>query len=296
MNTMRTIVGLGVAAALYAVPPVFAQTPTGLPASQPNLLLIYREEVKVGRNAEHERTEMGWPAAYEKAKSPYYYLALVSLTGAPEAWFVSPFESYEQMDKAMAIDRDDPMLALEIPRLQRADGEHLNGIRSYHAVARKELSHGQYPDISKQRYFTINTFRMRPGREADFAAAAKAYGGALARAGSPATFRVYQIAAGMPSPTYIVFGSTPTLGALDTLMAAEDAVSKAFRPEDQKIFEKFFEGLASSDSQRFAVNPAMSYVSAEVRASDPSFWMPKKKPTPKKITTTESTPKTSRQQ
>lgn len=287
MNRMRTIVGIGVAGALYAVAPALAQAPTGVPTSQPNLLLIYREEVKVGHNAEHERTEAGWPAAYEKAKSPYYYLALESLTGPPEAWFVSPFESYEQMEKSMAIDRDDPMLAVEIPRLQRADGEHLTGIRSYHAVARKELSHGQYPDISKQRYFTITTFRMRPGREADFAAAAKAYAGALTRAGSPATFRVYQIVAGMPSPTYIIFGSTPTLGALDKMMASEDAVAKAFREEDQKIFEKFFEGLASSDSQRFALNPAMSYVSAELRATDPAFWMPKKKPAPKKITTIE---------
>ena len=287
MTRMRTIVGIGVAAAMYAVTPAVAQTATGLPTSQPNLLLIYREEVKVGHNADHERTEIGWPAAYEKAKSPYYYLALVSLTGAPEAWFVSPFESYEQMDKAMAIDREDPMLAVEIPRLQRADGEHLTSIRSYHAVARKELSHGQYPDITKQRYFTITTFRMRPGREGDFAAAAKAYGAALSRGGSSATFRAYQIAAGMAGPTYVVFGSTPTLGTLDKMMASEDAVAKAFSPDDQKIFEKFSEGLVSSDSQRFAVNPAMSYVSAEVRASDPAFWMPKKKPAPKKITTIE---------
>ena len=34
-----------------------------LPTSQPGLLTIIREEVKLGRSAEHERIEAGWPAA-----------------------------------------------------------------------------------------------------------------------------------------------------------------------------------------------------------------------------------------
>ena len=52
-----------------------------LPKTQPKILTIYREEVKVGRAAEHAKHEAGWPAAYEKAKSPIYYLALTSMTG-----------------------------------------------------------------------------------------------------------------------------------------------------------------------------------------------------------------------
>ena len=41
----------------------------GLPKTQPKLLTITREEVKIGRNEEHSKHEAGWPAAYEKAKS-----------------------------------------------------------------------------------------------------------------------------------------------------------------------------------------------------------------------------------
>ncbi len=47
----------------------FAQ-PAGLPTTQPNLLQIIREDVKVGHAAEHVKIEAGWPAAFEKAKSP----------------------------------------------------------------------------------------------------------------------------------------------------------------------------------------------------------------------------------
>jgi hypothetical protein len=50
----------------------------GLPKTQPKMLTIMREEVKVGRAAEHGKHEAGWPAAFEKAKSPDYYLAMTS--------------------------------------------------------------------------------------------------------------------------------------------------------------------------------------------------------------------------
>ena len=52
-----------------------------LPTTQPAYLTIVREEVKLGRGAEHTRIEAGWPAAFSKAKSPSSYLALASLTG-----------------------------------------------------------------------------------------------------------------------------------------------------------------------------------------------------------------------
>jgi hypothetical protein len=48
----------------------------GMPTSQPSLLTITREEVKTGHNAMHAAFEAGWPAAFAKAKSPYYYLAM----------------------------------------------------------------------------------------------------------------------------------------------------------------------------------------------------------------------------
>ena len=42
----------------------------GVPTTQPKFLHIFREQIKPGRSAEHAKWEAGWPAAYEKAKSP----------------------------------------------------------------------------------------------------------------------------------------------------------------------------------------------------------------------------------
>ena len=47
----------------------------GLPTTQPKFLHIYREQVKIGRSADHSRWEAGWPAAFEKAKFPDTYIA-----------------------------------------------------------------------------------------------------------------------------------------------------------------------------------------------------------------------------
>jgi hypothetical protein len=250
----------------------FAQA---LPTTQPNFLQIVREEVKVGRDAEHTKIEAGWPAAFEKAKSPSHYLAMVSMTGPPEAWFVIPFESHAAMAAQMASESE-PALAAELARLSRADAEVLNGSRTILARARKDLSYGAFPDTGKQRFWEITIFRVRPGREDAFAAAAKAYAAAVARAGADVGFRVYQVMAGMPEPTYLIFSSATSYADFDKFMAADVAIMKAFTPEDAKTFEKFFDGAISSETHRFRLSPEMSYVPKETRAEDPAFWMPKK--------------------
>lgn len=250
----------------------FAQT---MPTSQSNFLQIIREDVKVGRGADHARIEAGWPAAFEKAKSPYTYLAMTSLSGQTEAWFVSPFESQAAMGEAMKME-DEPALSAELTRLQRADAEVVNSVRIIQARARKDLSHGAYPDIAKQRFWQISIFRVRPGREGAFAAAAKAYGAAVGRTGADVGFRVYEVIAGMPGPAFLIFSSVTAFADFDKIMAADEAIMKAFTPEDGQTFEKFFDGAVNVESHRFRLSPEMSYVPKEVRAQDPAFWMPKR--------------------
>src|SRR3989442_5784664 len=162
----------------------------GLPTSQPALITIIREQVKPGRNAEHARIEAGWPAAFERAKSPNHYLAFTSLTGANEAWFVVPYASHAAIADEMRRTDADSTLTAELARLSRADGEVLNESRTVQAMARPDLSYGAYPEVAKQRFWEITIFRVRPGHRADFDSAAKAYGSASQRSGSTATYRV----------------------------------------------------------------------------------------------------------
>lgn len=250
----------------------FAQT---LPSSQPNFLMIYREEVKVGHTADHAKVEAGWPAAFEKAKDPYTYIALVSLTGPNEAWFVTPFESQQAIADSMKRE-DDPTLAPSLDRLSRADAEQISGGQAILARARKDLSHGAFPDTGKQRFYSVTIFRVKSGHEGDFEAAAKAFGAATDRAGVEHNYRVYQVVAGMPNPTYLIFASTPDYGAFDKYMADGDAIMKGATSDERNALMKVSaDGLFNTETIRFRLDPVMSYVPQSVRLQDPAFWMPK---------------------
>jgi hypothetical protein len=272
-------------AAAFTAYAVTASAQSGLPTLQPNYLTIVREEVKLGRAAEHERIEAGWPAAYEKAKSPDYYLAYVSTTGRNEAWYITPFDSHKAIGESMKRESDDAVLAAELKRLQRADGDVLNNLTIIQAMARKELSMGAFPDIATTRFVEITIFRVRPGHERGFEEAAKAYGSAAKRSAPNTSYRVYEVMAGIPGPTYLVFSSTQSFAEFDRTVQEGMDIMKRASQEERSALEKFSaEGLVNAETQRFRIDPGMSYVPKEMRVSDPAFWMPKK-PAPAKATT-----------
>jgi len=275
-------------AAAFTACAASASAQGSLPTSQPNYLTIIREEVKAGREADHERIEAGWPAAYEKAKSPDYYLAYVSITGHNEAWFIVPSDSHKAMADTMKRETDDAVLAAEIKRLQRADADVVNNFTVIQTMARKDLSMGAFPDVAKTRFAQVTIFRVRPGHERGFEDAARAYGSAAKRSAPNTSFRVYQVIAGIPGPTYLVFSSVQSFAEFDRAMQDGMAIMKGATPDEQNALEKFSaEGLANAETQRFRIDPAMSYVPKEARASDPAFWMPKK-PAPAAKPTTKS--------
>jgi len=249
----------------------------GLPTAQPNFVTVVREEVKIGRNAEHQRIEAGWPAAYEKAKSPDYYLAYVSMTGRPEAWYVQAFDSHKALGDSMKREEDDAVLSAELKRLSRADADVLNNVTVMHLMARKELSYGGFPDIAKQRFVEITTFRVRPGHEAQFEAAARAYGAAAKRSAPTTSYRVYEIMAGVQGPAYLIFSSMGAFGEFDKGVQDGQAIMKGASQAERDALDKFgTDALISAETERYRVDPVMSYVPKETRVADPAFWMPKK--------------------
>ena len=108
-------------------------------------------------------------------------MGMVALTGAPQAWFLTPFEINQAMGDSMKRSADDPVLAAELSRLARADAAHINNLRQVLLVGRKDLSRGDFPDVAKQRFYEVTIFRVRPGHEDLFEQVAKAYGASAGR-------------------------------------------------------------------------------------------------------------------
>jgi hypothetical protein len=254
--------------------PALAQ---GVPTTQPKFVHIFREQVKAGRAAEHAKWEAGWPAAFEKAKSTYNYIALQSITGPPEVWYVQPLASQAAYGEMMASEQKDPVLGAELDRLAKGDGEFLSEQSALQAVAMPELSQGAFPDVGKMRYYEITTFRVKPGHYDEWVAATKAYKAATARSAPNASWRTYDVVAGAPGGTYLVFSSVGAFAEFDKMMAEGEATWTGMTADERTVLGRFMkESVINVSTNRYRLDPGQSYVNAETRAKDPAFWSPKK--------------------
>jgi hypothetical protein len=252
----------------------FAQAP---PTAQPKFLNIFREQVKPARGAEHAQWEAGWPAAAEKAKSPYSYLALASISGPQEVWYVFSYPSQAAFGQEAAWTEAQPGLTAEYDRLSKGDSEFLSDANALQAVAMPELSQGAFPDIAKMRYWEITTFRIRPGHEDAWVAATMAYKAAAARSAPNASWRTYRVVAGAPDGTYLVFSSVASFGDFDKMMAEGEATMKGATAEEGATLGKFMkDSVINVTTNRYRLDPKQSYVDAATKAKDPAFWSPKK--------------------
>lgn len=248
----------------------------GIPTTQPKFLHIYREQVKVGRSADHSKWEAGWPAAFEKAKDPENYIALVSVTGPSEAWYVMPFASQAAFGEATAREEADPVLTAELDRLARGDAEFISDSTAIQVVARPELSRGEYPDIAMMRFWEITTVRVKPGHGEEFEAAVKAWAAAEGRSSSSTRWRTYEVVAGAPDGTYLMFSSVASFAEFDKEMTEGETTWKGLTFEERSTLKKFSaEGVLSTTTNRYRLDPVQSYVPADARKKDPAFWMPK---------------------
>jgi hypothetical protein len=248
----------------------------GMPTSQPKFLQIYREQVKMGRSADHAKWEAGWPAAFERNKSPYSYIALSSLTGPNEVWYVSPLASQAAYGESMAREDADPALRAELDRLSRGDAEFVGESTSLQALARPDLSYGNFPDLAMMRFWAITTFRVKPGHDDAFAAAAKAWASATARSAPGASWRTYEVVAGAPDGTYLVFSSHASFADFDKAATNSEGTFKGLTFEERTALDKWSsEAALNQVTNRFRLDPGQSFVPAETRQKDPAFWMPK---------------------
>lgn len=262
-----------IALAMASAP--FALAQGALPAAQPKRLTIIREEVKVGRAGDHGRNEAGWPAALEKAKSPVYYIAVTSMTGPAEAWYMESFESYAAEAATMKHDEADPVLMAETERLAARDAEFTTSSTTIQTIARPELSVGKFPDLAKTRFYQIAIYWVRPGQGTKFESIVKATNASRLRVQPNSSYRVYSVTAGMPGGTYIVMTSVEDYAQFDQLAKERQAARDGMTPAEKAELDKYGDVVARSQINLFRVDPVQSYVPKETREKDPDFWMKK---------------------
>lgn len=198
-----------------------AQTPAEM--GPPQVLLIVREDIKPGMMAAHNRHSAGYSGIFGKLKTPNHRIAMIPVAGSEnEVLYVTAGESFADIEM-LTKETDKKMtgvngnMGTELARLDKEAPELHSGMRDILAVYRPELSYQPGVDMAQMRYFAITTVRLRPGQEDNYSEYVKTLQNASRqKVKAEAHFAVYQVVAGMPGPTYMVFRPMKSLAEYDS--------------------------------------------------------------------------------
>lgn len=265
------VVSLGVVAAVSAL----AQAER----HPPKVLHIYREEIKQGRNSAHEKTESDYARMLARNKYPVLQIAMTSVSGPNEAWFLETHNSFASISDIDAMEDKNPAMKAEMDKLDAMDGELRASSRSVIAVFRPDLSY--HPDamaasFPKMRYMSVFTVRTRPGTSMRLPEMMKSYFAVMEKANIEEPSATYQIVAGGSEDTFLVFQAMESLKVWDMEEQHEKAMMESGGMEEMAKFMKgISEITAGTDTQVFSLNPKMSYVTKDWAGSETDFWFPK---------------------
>lgn len=243
------------------------------PAAPPPMLQIYRDPVKPSKMAEYSRIESEAAQACARA-STWPYLAIQSITGPQEVWFISGFDSYAAMERSAEPFARNALLSAELNRLLEAKANLVAEPRAVYAHYRDDLSSNTGLVQPRTRFFTVTLVTVRPGHEREFEDIHRTLKSVRQRAGTLDNRAIYQVVSGMPRNIYLIFSAHRSLqNAGVALDPAVDDYSTDVDDSTRNRLDDFTRfSVQSSETWLFSVSPAMSNPAGEWIVDDPEFW------------------------
>src|SRR5882672_10961840 len=267
MSCVRFIFCIWLAA---LVVPACAQQAQSAP---PPVLQIYRDQVKPSKMAEYAKIE-GEAAQVCARASTWPYLAIQTMTGPQEVWFISGFDSYAAMEHSAGPFNRNAALAAELNRLLEAKANLVAEPRAVYAHYRDDISSNSGLVPARTRFFTVTMVSVRPGHEREFEEIHHTLKSVRQRAGTTDNRAIYQVVSGMPRNTYLIFSAQSTLqNAGIALDPAEDDYSLEVDDATRSRLDDYTRtAVQTSETWVFSVSPAMSNPAGEWIVDDPEFW------------------------
>jgi hypothetical protein len=243
------------------------------PTPPPPLLQRFREAVRVGKGDAHEANERAWAVAYANSKLPIYSVAMTAMTGPNDAWWMSAWSSFKEYDDANVAMAKNKELTAAISQYSAKDAEYVSDAVGSMWALRPDLSYRDTVDWSAMRAYEMITVRARPGHSDDLKRIAERLAATHKAAGTSAHWAMYQGMLGVPDGTYLVIVPHKSVADIDVGMKEDALFAKALGEAGGKELEKLSsDGVISVETNLFAVNAKMSYVSKEWRVADADFW------------------------
>jgi hypothetical protein len=247
------------------------------PLTSRKVLQITREYVKPGKNGPtHDKAESAFVDAMRKAKWPTYYIAVTSLTGKSRALFLTWYESFDAYQKDQDTVEKNATLSSSLDRALVADGALLDSVDQGMFYFRDDLSLNPKKDLSDVRYLEALVFHVKPGKDKEWQEVGKMAKEGYAKVDAKIHWGMYQQVYGGDTGNYVLFMGHKSLDEVDKGFAQGPQFEAAMGEDRMKKFNELYASCVDlNESQLFAVNPAMSYVSDEWIKADPAFWKPK---------------------
>jgi hypothetical protein len=242
----------------------------------PKILTVTREYTKPGKSGTiHEKAESAFVQAMMHAKWPTHYLAVESLSGKSRALFFTGYDSFEAWEKDVKAVEQNTALSAALDRAYAGDGDLLTEIDSAVLAFHEEYSLRPLVDIAHTRYFEISLFQVRQGHEKEWDELVKLVTVAYEKI-PDAHWAAYASVYGLPNTTYVIFNPMKSAAEIDKNFAQGKEFEAAMGEEGmRKLGELSAAAIESSQTNLFAFNPRMSYVSEDWIKADPEFWKAK---------------------
>jgi hypothetical protein len=239
------------------------------------ILVIYKEDVKAGRVQTHDDLEANFARTYSRMPGAKYYLAMNSISGPNQSWFMQPYGSLEEVEKEFQANEHAPVqIRTSLRQISSGELDNLSNQVAITTVYREDLSYNaSMTGLPNARYVEVVTYRVAPGHDADFVEAEKMVRAAHEKANEPIQWATYQVFAGAPSGTYYVLRALDSLAKADpTNNAMMQAMNQALGQDGMKrLMQLMSDGQITREIDFYAFNPKTSYAPPEFAAAD-SFW------------------------
>lgn len=121
----------------------------------PTILQIYRDTVKPGREADFKTVEEDAARICAELRFPHSHLAIESLSGPTEVWWLNAFESEEDRQRVADDYGKNPTLKAALEGItRRKEGLTETPVNVY-ATYRAELSRGASWKVAGARFFVV---------------------------------------------------------------------------------------------------------------------------------------------
>src|SRR5713226_6861340 len=152
MSRMRTIAAVGI---LLAMPLMAQEHP-------PKILEIYRDSLKPGSETAFKAVEEDAARICAELKFPHSHLAIESLTGPKEVWWLNGFESEAEKQQVSDDYASNPALVEALERIgKRREGLTGTPVDIF-ANYRADLSRGAPWKLAGARFFVVTVTRRDP--------------------------------------------------------------------------------------------------------------------------------------